>query len=533
MGENDEALRSRWVPCEYCHRFTHYDCEKREAPEALEAERYACPTCRNLKKLPKPAKEIDPPKSSEAQMIDGLLVVIRPYDRAPKKFDEVGEVKIVKKTAHRPSVSTKRPRSADGKSSRTARVLKSSSSEKEKKKLPLSSNAPRRAVSKSIRGGKPTGLASLAKVATRVLPERMVRSEAYKRAQAAEEAKEEELALSTRRSGRAPKELAKAAGQDFLHKPRHQSRPSQPVFRSGVRQQSTVNESLYAEPFYGQHGGLGFAASMEARLVHNELSPQGVLYPEETGGMVGPLRTLGMGTKTPDQPFVRRPPLAPKQQRGSPKVPDQLTSSTVKKSIRRESGGRAEEHELMTVASQLIEAQCEAYDQYTVTINVCRLLNKLDVMRGYTTRDMIVKFNLHRIVGDLLMNDDIRIRLAADKLLKIPSWREAICGNATPQRSMQLPVMPTHQPFASLQAAPSMEAAAPPTHIVSKPVPRRPRAPREAKAMALMASQSSPTETITPPQTQYPYFETASQDVADIDNALLLSGGQDASQRMI
>jgi len=48
-----------------------------------------------------------------------------------------------------------------------------------------------------------------------------------------------------------------------------------------------------------------------------------------------------------------------------------------------------------------------------------------------------------------------------------------------------------------------------------------------------MASQSSPTETITPPQTQYPYFETASQDVADIDNALLLSGGQDASQRMI
>ena len=124
-------------------------------------------------------------------MIDGLLVVIRPYDRAPKKFDEVGEVKIVKKTAHRPSVSTKRPRSADGKSSRTARVLKSSSSEKEKKKLPLSSNAPRRAVSKSIRGGKPTGLASLAKVATRVLPERMVRSEAYKRAQAAEEAKED------------------------------------------------------------------------------------------------------------------------------------------------------------------------------------------------------------------------------------------------------------------------------------------------------------------------------------------------------
>ena len=204
-------------------------------------------------------------------MIDGLLVVIRPYDRAPKKFDEVGEVKIVKKTAHRPSVSTKRPRSVDGKSSRTARVLKSSSSEKEKKKLPLLSNAPRRAVSKSIRGGKPTGLASLAKVATRVLPERMVRSEAYKRAQAAEEAKEEELALSTRRSGRAPKELAKAAGQDFLHEPRHQSRPSQPVFRSGVRQQSTVNESLYAEPFYGQHGGLGFAASMEARLVHLSL----------------------------------------------------------------------------------------------------------------------------------------------------------------------------------------------------------------------------------------------------------------------
>ena len=83
-------------------------------------------------------------------MIDGLLVVIRPYDRAPKKFDEVGEVKIVKKTAHRPSVSTKRPRSADGKSSRTARVLKSSSSEKEKKKLPLSSNAPSNARSVKI-----------------------------------------------------------------------------------------------------------------------------------------------------------------------------------------------------------------------------------------------------------------------------------------------------------------------------------------------------------------------------------------------
>jgi len=286
---------------------------------------------------------------------------------------------------------------------------------------------------------------------------------------------------------------------------------------------------LYAEP-YSRRCGFGFAASIEARLLHNEPPPQGVLYPEETGGMVGPLRTLGMDPT--DRSFARRPPLAPKKRRASPKVSDQVMASVVTKSVRRESGTRIEENELAAVAAQLIEAQSEAYDQYTVTINVCRLLNKLDMMRGYTTRDLIIKFNLHRIVGNLLINDDIRIRLAADKLLKVPSWREAICGNATPQRSVQLPVMPTHQPFASLQATPSMATAAPRTHVVSKPTPRRPRAPREAKAIALMASQSSPTETITPPQTQYPHFETASQDIADIDNTLLLSGGQEASQQM-
>lgn len=64
-----------------------------------------------------------------------------------------------------------------------------------------------------------------------------------------------------------------------------------------------------------------------------------------------------------------------------------------------------------------------------VIINVCRLLNKFDVMCGYMTRDMIVKFNLYRIVGDFLMNDDICICFVVDKLLKILLWCEVICGN--------------------------------------------------------------------------------------------------------
>ena len=79
------------------------------------------------------------------------------------------------------------------------------------------------------------------------------------------------------------------------------------------------------------------------------------------------------------------------------------------------------------MARQIVESVDPAFDAHTIHLNVCRLVHKLSDMRGITKKD-IQKYKLDKIIGELLVNDDVRIRLAADGLLRIPAWRDAICG---------------------------------------------------------------------------------------------------------
>ena len=185
VGDNDEAVKKAWIACEFCHRFSHYECEKKCDDAALNRERYACPSCRELRKLPTPSPQalIEPPESVVLRKVKGRVILKRPYDRHPTK-----EKNCAKPPAKRKSTKD------------NASAAKKQKAEKEKDSFTSS------------------GLASLATVATRIMPERTVRSEDYKRTQLMEEKRKEEMLRSVKKSARprAPKELAKEAGRDEL-----------------------------------------------------------------------------------------------------------------------------------------------------------------------------------------------------------------------------------------------------------------------------------------------------------------------------
>lgn len=358
-----------------------------------------------------------------------------------------------------------------------------------------------------------SGLASLATVATRIMPERTVRSEDYKRTQLMEEKRKEEMLRSVKKSARprAPKELAKEAGREQAQSSGKRSRGRPPRSRSGAR---PPRETSLVDK------------------IQQPTSSQGVLFPEETGGMVGPLSFLGKLPASEDSPPYARSFL------GSPSAPYTTQPKSLfpvfdtraRPRVRSTPAKETKDTHLENMARQIVESVDPAFDAHTIHLNVCRLVHKLSDMRGITKKD-IQKYKLDKIIGELLVNDDVRIRLAADGLLRIPAWRDAICGKPESDETLRFIAAPT--PRSVPQQARLSERIAS-SHTVRKPVPARPRAPKEAKSLALLASQSPPTEALTPPQSQVPsmspFFSViTSQDAAE---ASLLFASQDNEQRM-
>jgi len=480
VGANDEAVSQTWVACDFCHRFTHYECEKKCADAALEKQgRYACPSCRELKKLPTPSPEtrVEPPKSSVLKKVNGRFILKRPYDRRPAKENTGAKKPLAKRKSTQDSAPAAKKQKAV-----------------KKKETSL-------------------GLASLATIATRIMPERTVQSDDYKRTQLIEEKRKEEMLRSVRKSARprAPKEMAKETGREQAKSSGKRPRGRPPGSRSGTRppQETSFVDRIQQPP-----------------------PPQGVLFPEETGGMVGPLSLLGTLPASEDSPPYARSflgsPSAPYTARLKSLFP--VFETTARPGVRSAPPKETKDTQLARMSRQILESVDPAFDAHTIRLNVCRLVHKLSDMRGVTKRD-IQKYKLDKIIGELLVNDDVRIRLAADGLLRIPAWREAVCEEPESDEALHFIAAPTPHSMPK-QARLSERIAS--AHTVSKPVPTRPRAPKEAKALALLASQSPPTEALTPPQSHgtpfSPFFSAmTSQDAAD---ASLLFASQDNEQRM-
>ena len=480
VGDNDEAVKKAWIACEFCHRFAHYECEKKCDDAALNRERYACPSCRELRKLPTPSPQalIEPPESVVLRKVKGRVILKRPYDRHPMK-----EKNCAKPPAKRKSTKD------------NASAAKKQKAEKEKDSFTSS------------------GLASLATVATRIMPERTVRSEDYKRTQLMEEKRKEEMLRSVKKSARprAPKELAKEAGREQAQSSGKRSRGRPPRSRSGAR---PPRETSLVDK------------------IQQPTSSQGVLFPEETGGMVGPLSFLGKLPASEDSPPYARSFLGSSSApyTTQPKSLFPVFDTRARPRVRSTPAKETKDTHLENMARQIVESVDPAFDAHTIHLNVCRLVHKLSDMRGITKKD-IQKYKLDKIIGELLVNDDVRIRLAADGLLRIPAWRDAICGKPESDETLRFIAAPT--PRSVPQQARLSERIAS-SHTARKPVPARPRAPKEAKSLALLASQSPPTEALTPPQSQVPslspFFSViTSQDAAE---ASLLFASQDNEQRM-
>jgi len=396
-------------------------------------------------------------------------------------------------------------------------------------------------------------LDALVMTATRVLPKRAVQTDEYKRMQAMEQEKEEAAAKSAfapRRYGprpRAPKELAKAAARVA------DASRSRDIPRGSV----TARKTAPSVRGVGQYSD----ANMTSRQPQHMSSIGGVLFPYETGPMVGPLANLGrlprdetmrkrsqpaqqrrrhttsVREKSDDRALIQRntPPLFTRTNWSLLETPPVPSTALVPvhqpHEMQRRAGDRngSPEEEFSRIARQLVESLDPAFDTHTIYLNVCRLLNQLTSSRTNVTKELIIHSNLNNIVGALLSSDDVRIRLAADSLLKVPIWREAICGSATPRHLKHPYVIPPpfHVPGMPLPEQQNREM----TYFMNRlPVPHA----QPLTELPTKNSQDSPTDTSTPPQpqaqfaTDFPFnteFAPTSQDSLDASALLLSSQG--------
>ncbi|CEF97189.1 Zinc finger, PHD-type, conserved site [Ostreococcus tauri] len=565
-----------WIPCDYCHRFTHHQCEEENECRALSGETYACPTCREKDTTPKtvPSRaEVKLSKGTEVKKVGRRRVYSRPFDndssamRAAEKRVNTGKrARNDSNTRQGKNIKNKRHFRSSGKSGKSENSAKSGSSARQ--------------VSKS---GPAAWLSTLAHAATRELPTRATRRYAPKqqteeqekheqyekgeesedeRAQQDEEKEKQQMQVekeqttsevSLRRSSRPrpSKDLAKLSGRD---EPEDETRthPCSQIAEKGARR---------------SRSGRSRSGVRKSKPLFDSQQMSDVLFPFETGGMVGPLSQLGSlldlhePQNVPAAPLLthNRVPAAPiltlkkpQKQRPSSKKqrpPSQPIARTRPLSVsttQQRASYESELESLESIANRLYESLDPSFDQHTIYLNVCRLLHDLACTHGTAARESIIKTGLNDVVGALLVSDDVRVRLAADGLLKIPSWREAICGRPTPQRANPTGFFPTMSMFSGLASGmPSMlggfasAAPTPTSHVVGKPVPMRPRCPRDAqearnaRTITLGMSQSSPTETITPDASQpaaiWPNFPMTSQD-AEAEAALLFSASQDQAK---
>lgn len=512
----DEAEECWWIPCDFCFRFAHMRCEQENDAKALSKKLYACPECRERKDLLRePMKKIGKvPRGVETKEIVGHVVYRRPFDH------NSSEVRALEKRRTQQGTTTTTSRSRN-------RSLKDAKNIDSVKKLIKKRVAPERRKQKSTR------LASLAQAAERSASILTDKKPEEKQSESPSEL-DGPLYMSLR--PRAPKELAK----EWADREQHAEAPSATRVprrsRSGVRKKkspSLFDTRIELGTQDHVHGG-------------------GVLFPWETGGMVGPLSQLGslMG----DVPKPRSSALTsqPRGHRAPSRVSrlPQSKSFDYQPSAAMASQNAAEEAALENIAQGIYKSLDPSFDKYTIHLNVCRLLHELTANHANASSGVICKAGLNDLVRALLTSDDVIIRLSADALLRLPSWREAICVQSPPQRVDSVPLnLPSISTFSGLPSMftglPSAEPT-PVSHVVTRPIPQRPRCPREAqesrkRAHTLGTSTSSPTETITPSQSQpqaslpLPFFQipsiTSQGADTEAEDALLFSASQDVPAR--
>ena len=340
------------------------------------------------------------------------------------------------------------------------------------------------------------------------MPLRTVRTTAYKEQKSEEERKSEGVSKRRPAGGRprAPKEV---------FRPRAGAKPPHVTLNASTRKKIQALSDLYCRDFEP----VADVTPVEPIRSIN------CLYPGATGPMRGPLATLGQLPKLqPEEmgrykhkafgkdpmPTVRKVSKSLKRTRGvieepietvlkrtrkvmeKPEVPRlRATSRRISFEEEEDETRRAEESDqFQQIAAQIVEAVNPVFDTHTIYLNVVRLLHRLKNLTRPVTYDEIQKSNLKNIIEALLSSDDVRIRIEADSILKIPEWREIICGSATPQYVAQPYVIasPTSQPKPLALPAPEPPKSAEPPS--SRPLTRG----------YVKESQSSPSVTFTPPQ---------------------------------
>jgi len=447
-----DASSKRWIACDYCENFTHFECE---SGDCLRGELYACPVCRELHDLPEPiAPRAEAPRLAREERIGERFVVIKPYER------EISE----------PTVAAT---------------------------LGALSNA--------------------ATMPTRVMPLRTVRTMAYKEQKNEEEEKSEGFwkGRPTGPRPRAPKEVSRPHAPKEVFRPHAGAKPPHITLKASTRKKIQALSDFF---------GPNFEPVTEMTPVV-PMRRVNCLYPGATGPMRGPLAMMGQLPKLQQEemgrykyktfgahatPTVRKVSTSWKRTREVIEEPVRTALKRTKRVIEKSDVPRIqatsrrmrlEEEEtprmedsdqFQQIAAQMVEAVNPVFDTHTIYLNVVRLLHRLKNLTRPVTYDEIQKSNLKNIIEALLSSDDVRIRIEADSILKIPEWREIICGSATPQYVTQPYVIPSP---ASQHKALALPALEPPKSAEpsSRPLTRG----------YVKESQSSPSVTLTPPQTNF------------------------------
>ena len=522
-----ETKASWWIPCDFCFRFAHVRCERENDAKALSRKLYACPECRERKETPKqPMKQIGKvPRGAETKEIDGHIVYKRPFDHNSSAARALEKREAL--------CSMINPTSRSGQCSLNDMKAPDTRSVSKMKNVVSVNKLIKKRVVPEKRKPKSIGLASLVSAAEHSAP--ILNEKKPERKQTGWTNKlDASLHMSLR--PRAPKELAKEwAGREQQDEaPSAGQAPRR--LRSGVRKKKAP--SLF-----------------DARIDHDTLDyahSGGVLFPWETGGMVGPLSQLGSLMGDVPKPRSSAPTSKSKRHRAPSRAHLSLSKSFGQQRLAATASLQvSEETALENIAQGIYKSLDPSFDKYTIHLNVCRLLHELTTNHANASIDLICKVGLNDLVRALLTSDDVIIRLSADALLRFPSWREAICGQSPTQQIDPAPLnLPSISTFSGLPSMgftgfPSAEPT-PVSHVVTRPIPQRPRCPREAqeafaRAAALGTSTSSPTETITPPQSQpqaslpLPFFQipniTSQGADTEAEDALLFSASQDVPSR--
>ena len=459
----------RWLACDYCDAFTHYECEAKLAPPSvLTGDTYACPKCRAGPKLPKAprAETMKVKKAREtATMASGRFLHARPFLRVSAKpggrvVGQVGpavapssppkkrkltilseaalasssepttkKVKIEPKLASMDNV----PARVLAKQSTFAKTLASAA----ERRKPLVHTTSQRSVagmpkiSRATTTTTTTVIKPRASRATAAIP---VPSKPRPRGVSASaiipSMMTPRITLRPPRA-RAPKELAKATA-------RHDASVRRPPRASGSRPRASGAGRSRATPSASRPRALSRSTTHVAAPQRRSLVDSiGSLHGKFPVDVYETLYGSGSGKTMDDESspgYRTRMEASLLQHRASKSPPSTMTMTTALHVASTSDAEPGVAGELKRIARAITQSLDPNFDQHTIYVNVCRLIHKLSQTRAYVTKEMICEANLQNIIGNLLTSDDVRIRLAADSLLNIPAWREAICGTAAPQR---------------------------------------------------------------------------------------------------